>query len=211
MGYALVGPYTWEDLSAEQFEALYNRYYPQVFADLHQFQVSSVLSAAELDALQPLRAAFKNRYTLRLGVYRGDQFVGWHVGVQDTWDRFYMMNSAVLPPFRRQGIYAALVRVIIERVRDRGFQIIYSRHHAGNNAVIIPKLRAGFTITGFELTDQYGLLVQLSYYFNPTRRKVLHYRTGQLAPDDELRALLKLSDPRRDERPDDAGQHRRGG
>jgi len=45
-------------------------------------------------------------------------------------------------------------------------------------------------ISGFEVDDRYGTLVQLSYFFNPLRRKVIDVRVGQSAPDDEVRGLF---------------------
>lgn len=81
---------------------------------------------------------------------------------------------------------------ILETVRQQGFQTVYSRHVATNNRVIIPKLRAGFLITGVELTDMVGLLVRLTYFFSPLRRKALDFRAGQLRPDDDLRRLFGL-------------------
>jgi hypothetical protein len=71
--------------------------------------------------------------------------------------------------------------------------VVESRHTASNNRVIIPKLKVGFVLSGFEVSDQFGTLVWLRYYFNPTRRRMVDVRTGEHAPDDELRGLLGLS------------------
>ena len=101
-----------------------------------------------------------------------------------------MVSTGILKEHRRRGIYAALLPVVLERVRTKGFQVVTSRHNLTNNAVIIPKLKAGFVISGFEVNDMYGSLVHLSYFFNPTRRKVLDVRVGQAAPDEEVQALL---------------------
>jgi ribosomal protein S18 acetylase RimI-like enzyme len=194
MSHPLTGSYRWEDLSAEQFSILYSRHYDTVFSGGVQFDLTAALSTAEREALQPLRATFANRHTLRIGIFDAEHFVGWHVGVQDTWDRFYMMNSGILPAHQGRGIYTALLPVIMRRVREKGFQTIYSRHHATNSAVLIPKLRAGFVITGFELSDQYGMLVHLSYHFNPLRRQALAFRSGERLPDAALRPLLTLEE-----------------
>lgn len=101
-----------------------------------------------------------------------------------------MMNTGVLEAHRRRGVYTALLPVVLKTAQQVGFQVVLSRHHATNNAVIIPKLKAGFVITGLELDDRYGTLVQLSYYFNPLRRRLLDVRVGQSAPDDEVKKLL---------------------
>ena len=80
---------------------------------------------------------------------------------------------------------------MMARVKDLGFQEITSRHSVDNNSVIIPKLKVGFTISGMEISDMWGTLVNLTYYFNETRRKVLSYRTGEML-DPELRKYLGL-------------------
>lgn len=81
---------------------------------------------------------------------------------------------------------------MIEVIRSEGFQIIYSRHAATNSSVIVPKLKSGFVISGFELSDTFGTLVHLTYFTNPIRKKVMEFRCGDLRPDEELKSLLRL-------------------
>ena len=50
--------------------------------------------------------------------------------------------------------------------------------------------KAGFIISGFEVNDSFGTLVQLSYYFNPLRRKMMDVRVGQRKLDEEIRKLF---------------------
>jgi hypothetical protein len=85
-----------------------------------------------------------------------------------------------------------MVGKVIELVTKQGFQLITSSHNATNSAIIIPKLKAGFIITGFELSDTFGLLVNLTYYTNATRRKIMDFKAGQTRPDDELRRLFGI-------------------
>jgi hypothetical protein len=103
-----------------------------------------------------------------------------------------MRNSAILPNHRRKGLYSALLREVVIKLEKKGFQVITSRHNAGNNDVIIPKLKAGFLITGIELSDAFGTLVNLSYFTNPLRRKVTLYRSGDQYPDEEVKKHLGL-------------------
>lgn len=77
-------------------------------------------------------------------------------------------------------------------VQQEGFQIAYSRHKATNNQVLVPKLKAGFVITSLEVSEVFGVMVQLSYFFNPLRRKVLDVRVGQARPDAEVRQHLSF-------------------
>jgi GNAT superfamily N-acetyltransferase len=103
-----------------------------------------------------------------------------------------MCNSAVLPIFRRKGIYSALLKKCLQVTREEGFQLIYSKHSATNNAVIIPKLKEGFIISKMELDDKFGVLIHLHYYMNSTRKKIMHYRSGQIKPDEEIKSIFKL-------------------
>jgi hypothetical protein len=83
------------------------------------------------------------------------------------------------------------MELAMEHITDLGFQRIYSRHKMSNNAVIIPKLKAGFVITGFEVAMMYfGNLVELSYYTNPRRRELLEVRTGMRRPSEEDMGLI---------------------
>ena len=70
--------------------------------------------------------------------------------------------------------------------------MISSKHSATNNRVIIPKLKAGFVISGLEISDRYGTLVRLEYFTNPKRRELMDFRSGQALPDLGLRELLGL-------------------
>jgi hypothetical protein len=45
-------------------------------------------------------------------------------------------------------------------------------------------------ISGFEVDDRFGTLVQPSYYFNPLRRKVIDVRVGQRRLDNDTHELL---------------------
>lgn len=123
--------------------------------------------------------------------YKND-FIGWSFGFQESIETYYMCNSAILPDHRRKGLYTKLVETTLEIVKEIGFQTIYSRHTTTNSAVIIPKLKAGFLITHFELSDKFGSLIHLTYFTKEVRRKILDYRAGQTKPDDEIKSLLGI-------------------
>ena len=101
-----------------------------------------------------------------------------------------MVNTGLLEAHRGKGIYSKLLPIIIERVKREGFQIVYGRHRANNNAVLIPKLKAGFVITSFEVSDLFGVLVHLSYFFNESRRKGYDFRVGSKIGADEMKRLF---------------------
>jgi len=87
-----------------------------------------------------------------------------------------MVNSGVAAAERRTGIYSELVRLVIEEVRSRGYALIWSRHAANNNAVIVAKLKLGFFISGFEYSEVYGPLVRLTYILREKRRQLYQAR-----------------------------------
>lgn len=161
------------------------------YKDFPGVEWERLLSAEEKGRHQALKKTFGFPNTIRLGVYEGAKLIGWTVGWQDGDSTFYMANSAVLPEYRRQGIYNALVQRLICILHADGFQVIRSRHVATNNPVMIAKLKLGFVITGMELSDAFGTLVQLSYFTNPKRRKLVNVRSGLTRPDDEISSLLR--------------------
>jgi L-amino acid N-acyltransferase YncA len=103
---------------------------------------------------------------------------------------YYMSNSAILPEYRRKGYYSLLARGIVEEVTRRGYHKIKSRHYPTNNAVIIAKLKLGFVITGFQLSANFGTLVELEWNAKKEIQELMHFRCGaQLPSDSSLQAI----------------------
>ncbi len=126
----------------------------------------------------------------------GEKCIGWHYGHQDGPMSYYMSNSAILPEYRRKGYYSLLARGIVEEVTRRGYHKIKSRHYPTNNAVIIAKLKLGFVITGFQLSANFGTLVELEWNAKKEIQELMHFRCGaQLPSDSSLHAIgLKRND-----------------
>jgi hypothetical protein len=120
----------------------------------------------------------------RLVILEGERVVGTFWGMQEAFGRYYMISTAIRPSHQRRGIYSAFLQRLLVLLRDVGFREAYSRHHADNNAVLVPKLKAGFVIAAFEITANFGLLVHLRHPFNERLRAVLAYRveSTHLAP-----------------------------
>ncbi len=189
----LTGDYTYAHLDTPAFRSLFMTYRPLVFGNTLTYQPDEVYSDEEIAAIREIQRPFIGMYRLQLGVFhQRDTVAGWTVGWQSKADTFYMANTGILPEHQRKGIYTSLLPELLDILGRRGFQVVESRHTATNNHVIIPKLRAGFVITGMEVSDQFGTLVWLSYFFNPVRRRMMDVRTGELMPDDEIRLLLGL-------------------
>lgn len=149
-------------------------------------------SDAEKSRLRELNQDYRRFYTQYLLLLKDGELAGWSWGYQDNRDSFYMVNSAVLPEHRGRGLYSRLLDVAVEKLVEKGFQRIWSRHNMTNNAILIPKMKKGFVITGTELTDMFGTLVHLSYLTNPERRRILDFRSGSLRPDSALKKRLGL-------------------
>lgn len=160
-------------------QALIADWLPKIFGE--NGRIMPVYSDTETSATEQLRSHIGNPLVLRFGLYKGEQFVGWHVGDQVNATEFYMRNSAVLREHRNQGLYSAMFKCVKEYVLNLGFQIISSKHLATNNAVIIPKLKQGFVMTGMDLSDVFGTLVCLKYFANDGRRRVMDYRRGLIS------------------------------
>lgn len=175
----------------DQFRSIHE---PRIFPNRFDINVEPTLSQEERSALQQLASNMGTPFDLRVGFFHDEQLVGWSFGMQISADTFRMVTTGVLPEYQRQGIYSKFLPVLAEHIKERGFQTILSRHYATDNQVIIPKLRFGFLISGFELTEQFGLLLRLSYVFNSTRRKIFHVRSGLAQPDLEVASLIRKYD-----------------
>lgn len=185
--------YEIRELSLAEFSPLAEPRIKEIFRDNGMiFNAREFLSTEERTARAALGERMGNPYRLNLGLFFEGSFVGWSWGYQQDSDTFYMTNSAVLPEHRGKGLYRELMKSVVEVVAKMGFQRIYSRQIATNNAVIVPKLKAGFHITSMELSEIFGVLVHLSYFPNRLREKVLIARTGDQKPDSEVRKVLGL-------------------
>lgn len=156
------------------------------------FSLNEALSDKEKDIRSSLRANLGKPINIYFAVLLEGKCIGWSWGFQKSGIEFYMCNSAILPEYRRSGLYTRLLNAMLEKVQEFGFQEISSRHLTTNNAVIIPKLKVGFVITQLEVSDLFGAVVHLTYHFNKTRKKVLDYRVGQIKPDSEIKRHLNL-------------------
>lgn len=134
---------------------------------------------------------------VRIGAFAGEQLVGWSVGWLQPGGVLYVGNSAVLPPWRRRGIYAQLMAAIEQRAIELGCQQVASSHRAANAPVLIAKLRAGYVICGTEFSLEMGLLVKMVKHLGPERERAFDARIGSVAQATALR-----SSPRHGDRPD---------
>lgn len=120
--------------------------------------------------------------SLRIAVFLGEQLVGWTYAVAEAGNVLHMVNSGVAPAQHGRGVYSQLVQRTVEYATSHGFKSIRSRHVPTSNAVIIPKLKAGFQVSGFEYSEVYGPLVCLSYLVSEERRALHRARSMPITP-----------------------------
>lgn len=169
--------------------------YPLVnssFENTFSYPVMNLRTQTEIDAFPRLKESFRKREFLFLAAYEEEDFLGFSISFQARSYELYTQTSVVLENHRRKGIYTALTRHIQNWARVKGYQMITSNHVAANNSVIVAKLKLGFKITGFELVDDFGSLVKLTYFVNETRDRLFDVRSGLRRPDEGERKILNL-------------------
>lgn len=184
--------YSIQELDSEPFWKLVEEKKKYVFSDNLIPHGRSLLSDQEREKLKVLGEAFRRPYFYHAVLWCHSEVVGWTWGYQDSPESFYMVNSAVMPEHRGRGLYTRLLQGTVDKLVEKGFQRIWSRHTYTNNQIIIPKLKQGFQITGSELSDTFGSLIYLTYFSNPLRKKVLSFRSGESRPDDEIKKIFDL-------------------
>nr|WP_246363473.1 GNAT family N-acetyltransferase [Deinococcus budaensis] len=119
------------------------------------------------------------------------EVVGWHSARQ--WDErtLYMSNTALLPAHRGRGLYTRLLPALLATFEGEGYTLIRSHHHATNNAVLVPKLRAGFRLQGLEV-NHHGVMAVLVYSFGGPYREYMDLRSGLMGPKGEVARRLGL-------------------
>ena len=188
----LFGNYSVRILDNAAFNTLFRKCRLSIFETMLEFDVQQALSIEEKTASARLRERMGTPFRLNIGIYHNQEFIGWSFGRQEDSEKYYMVNTGILPQHQGKGIYSALLPWILDALQRGGFQIVYSRHIATNNQILVAKLKAGFVITAIEVSDVFGVLVHLSYFFNPLRRKVLDVRVGQARPDAEVKRYMPV-------------------
>jgi len=189
----LPSEYRFVELPHDEFQKRWSEWGEKIFSSNDtSLDFQKVLSEEERSQIKVLNKNLSQIVRFNLCIFKGDEFCGWFTGDQYNHETFYMRNSAILPEHRRKGLYTALMYEVLDRVKKMGFQVVLSRHTTTNNSIIIPKLKAGFVITALEISDRFGTLVHLSYFFNQKRRQVMQFRSGDLQPDDDLKAALRI-------------------
>lgn len=167
-----------EFVSKEDFIPIFEVLRPKIFSENNDVNYSRYWSEEEMRKFKDLQTKYKTEIRYYLLCKNGEEVVGWSWGLQVDGEEFYMVNSAVMPEYRKRGIYRKLLSLILDKAKNDGFQIISSKHHATNNAILIPKLKMGFKIVSMKVHPRFGVLLELHYYNNEKVEKLLDYRSG---------------------------------
>ena len=151
----------------------------QTFDDYERSDLLSEVVAAEV-AARPAGALPDVQSSFGVAAFRADALVGWSQGYRQGKTDFYMLNSGVARTERRKGIYSELVKAVLAHAESQGYSKVTSRHAAANSAVLIAKLRLGFQVSGFEYSEVYGPLVQLTFLVNEARRRLYRVRAASI-------------------------------
>lgn len=187
--------HTWEGFKFEFVEPgthtpLLRSLMTAFFEEHFTYRLAPLFSDEEKDGIRYLQDLASKLSSYQLLVWDVDTPIAWSVGHQVNAFDYYMTNSGVIPSYRHRGIYTHLLSTVVAHLQSLGVQRIRSHHHTDNNAVLIPKLKAGFTICGMEIDDRFGTVVELQYLTNPVRRNLFSIRTGSRRPDADTNALL---------------------
>lgn len=186
----LFDSYYFREATREEFEPFFREKRPVVFSGSLNIYVEDWLTEDDKKKQDELFKLIKDRYSLRIFILKDNEIIGWHLGRQVDQEIYHMSNTGIFKEYQGKGIYKAFLPKLLSIFKEKGFQKIVSRHHASNNAVLVPKLKAGFVITGFEIDERFGIFVVLSYIFNEKRHKAYRFRTGSLMPDEDLKKYL---------------------
>lgn len=165
-------------ITEDEFWPLFKTHRPIIFAENNTIDIDSLISEEDKAKRKKLNEYIQLKYHLYLVAYDGDKLIGWSWGFAKSNHEYYMCNSAVYPEYRGKKIYTTLMNTTIDKVTSDGFQEITSKHHTSNNAVLIPKLKKGFLISGSEINTRFGLMISLTYFPNKQIEHVFHQRIG---------------------------------
>ena len=178
--YDLGNGYTLREITTEEFLANYSTKHDEYMNPTVVADVTSHLSEQERRKIQERRAPYLSAWRLHWVVEHHGIVIGWTNAYQKDPETLYMLKTALDPAHRGKGLYSRMLQLVIEHARAEGFQLITSKHRVSNNAVIIPKLKAGFLITSMTVDERFGTVVYLTKYLHPQREARALNQTGAL-------------------------------
>ena len=157
-----------------------NENYAKVFSPEQNTQRPTLAPdrKAKLEGMSDLYDDVHHEYLL---IHAPDGAIaGWHMGEMEDWLTFYMRNTGILPVYQGRGVYKQLLAKFEAFLEEIGYEKVSSQHQATNRSILIAKLKVGYVIAGFELTEIWGPLVKLVKALTPERRKRFYEMYGDL-------------------------------
>jgi len=139
-------------------------------------ELAPLFTPAQAAGFRDLDEIIAGRLQHRMLFEAGGDVVGGYWGQQDTFARYYMTVTVFRPAWRGRGLYRELLERVTAAVAASGFRELHSRHRADNNAILVPKLRAGWVISAFEVAPKWGLTVHLRKYLVDGLAEAHEYR-----------------------------------
>lgn len=122
---------------------------------IDKMNVAHVPQIAQLERLcfsdpwseKSIESELSCRLSLWLVALDGDKVVG-YVGSQTVIDESDMMNIAVHPEYRRQGIAEAMIDALVNALREKGSRALSLEVRASNDPAIALYKKIGFSQVG---------------------------------------------------------------
>jgi hypothetical protein len=187
----LLKDYSVKNITLNEYNEYRSEFEPKIFFNRFDLNINEAYSDTELNNIKKLEKNLESKQVLRLGFFYKQEMIGWFYGIQISKDSFRMGTVGIINEHQRKGVYSAFLEVLFKFIENEGYQKIQSRHYATDNQVIIPTLRSGFKITGMELTDDFGLLVLVTYFFNQTRQDAIDMRSGFSQASPEVKKIIR--------------------
>ncbi|HLP52696.1 MAG TPA: GNAT family N-acetyltransferase [Chitinophagales bacterium] len=179
------------------YDSAFHNFVLERFAEIYEneygLDLEKVLSEKEKGLQKELSKNLHSAFQINYYILHGEEKVGWLYGNQTDYETFYLGNAGVLKEHRGKSVGTKAIAAVLGVLKEKGFQKACSKHAATNNSAIIPLLRAGFIITGLEINDCDGVMVQLTFFFNQIRRDVVDFRVGKLKPTQKINEALSLT------------------
>lgn len=154
------------------------KYRTTVFSSTVDFNPTAVYNDLEKEQLNKKIKSIKPPARFSYIIEQNDNLVGWCTAYQKDVDEWYMHNTAIFEAHRKKGLYTTILQLMLNYAKKEGYLKVTSIHNATNNAIIIPKLKAGFVISGMHMNEKFGTLIKLTYYVNPKIKAIIDFRSG---------------------------------
>lgn len=176
----LFGDYYIKEVSRKEFAEIFKAYHKTVFTEPPPPEPAGIRSKGNEKKKKALLSNTSSMQRLNLAIYHKKKVIGWMWGKQVDHETFYMVNTGIFPKYQGKGIYTALLEKLLSLLKDMGYEVVKSHHYINNNRVILAKLKQGFLITGVEISEFFGTLLCLTYFYNEKRREAYNRRVGSI-------------------------------